>query len=200
MYLSLLAIIQTRMKNLLIYTLLVCLISSCSQERNQATEQTSVKELKRFFDLRAYFHAEAKRLNGVKGLKKRVTANGKKEERVLDSLNFENEFALFEQSDINRPAWLDKYKIDTIKIADDSTKAYSVSYQAKTEKLKTKELAVFYNTRGEVVELNIVNSEKSVFSDMQQTLFYKPNKKYTVSSGQKFWLSKPASVTVEVFF
>jgi hypothetical protein len=184
------------MKNIVVFLLLVCLVSACSQDQSKPMPNVGIKK---FFDLKGYFKKEIEVLNGSKGIRKRVTTNGKTEERVLDSLNFENEFALFEQSDINRPAWLDKYKIDTVRIENDSTRAYSVSYLAKEEKLKTKELTVVYTKDKEVAEINIVNSDKSLFSSMQQTLFYRPKKKYTVSSSQKFWLSKPANITVEVF-
>ena len=67
-------------------------------------------ELKPFFDVRGYFKAEIERLKDVKKVKKTVEVNGKREEKIVEITNWNEELAPFISSDINRPAWLDKYR------------------------------------------------------------------------------------------
>ena len=89
----------------------IILLAAC-QEVAIPIEQSNEPAI--FFDLKAFFQKEKVRLKKLNAFKKTVSINGVSEEKALTTLDFDNELSIFIASDINRPAWSDKYKVDSL--------------------------------------------------------------------------------------
>ena len=123
-------------KSILFTLLLGAMILSCKQD-GTIDAKSSVQQ---FFDLKGYFKAEAQRLKAKGRVTKFVTADGKTEERVIDSVDFQRELDFFAGSDINRPAWSDKYVVDTL--FNKQQEVIQLSYECNDEHLKIRKIVV----------------------------------------------------------
>ena len=105
---------------------------SCSGE---GIETNVDLDKKIYFDLKEYLDLEKQRLASLSSFSKTVFVNGEKEQKKVEHLDFEKELKPFYDSDINRPAWSDKYKIDSV--FQNGNQLQSLIYVATNEKLKT---------------------------------------------------------------
>ncbi len=157
---------------------------------------TTAKKDLVFFDLKEFFNNEVNNLERIKSVKKSVEINGVVEELVIDSLNFEEEFSVFLASDINRIAWIDKYKVDSL---ISNNQLQSISYSALDEKLKTQSLIISY-TNNKVDQVTIKNIRTSLVSDSEQDLEYKVGKGYNIVSRQNTSMTEERLLKVAVEF
>ncbi|MEO1258257.1 MAG: hypothetical protein AAFZ15_05650 [Bacteroidota bacterium] len=155
-------------------------LSSCDDATS--SESGALQKIDRYFDLKEFIESEVVRLAGETAFVKTVFVNGEKEEKVLESLDIENELKPFLSSDINKPAWSDKYDIDSL--LDNSGNLKELTYIAKDEKLKTQLLSVKYQNK-EVEEIAIKNRSKSSVAETLQELSYAPLKGYSIESIQE---------------
>jgi hypothetical protein len=96
--------------NKLYIILLLLIFSNCKEGAPQYLGNTTP-----LFDLKGFLDNEiATHLKDVKTVKKTVTVNGKTETKEVTIKDWKEELKPFFNSDINRPAWRDKYKVDTI--------------------------------------------------------------------------------------
>lgn len=128
-------------------------------------------------DLNGFFESEAIRL--IKKnvfVNKTVEQNGSKESQEKISINWENELSLFKASDINKPAWRDGYKILT-----DSLKT---TYLAKDSKLRTKEIQIEKDLKGEIKRIFIKNISENYLYKSTELLSYFPDSLYVIEKHQ----------------
>ena len=98
-----------------------------------------------YFDVRQYINGVIDRLNKKDPLvEKAAYLNGKEEHHELhfDQKKWQTELAPFLDADINKPAFVKRYRADTLKI-DDSTSC--LVYSALDEKLRTRELKLYFH-------------------------------------------------------
>ena len=100
-------------------------------------------KLSPFFDLQDFVDQEVTRLktSGIRA-EKTIELNGKSETQNLDAVDFDQELVLLRNADINRPAWLDQYKVDSLM---EGGKLRQLSYQALSEELRTQRLIINYD-------------------------------------------------------
>ena len=170
--------------------LTLALFSSCSDE----PRITSVSEP--FFDLKTFFIQERSKLEDIKKVIKKASVDGIIEEKTVDSIDLEKELALFVDSDINRIAWLDKYKVDSL---FNNNKLSQVNYLAKDDQLKTKQLTVHFNNNT-VDSINIIRRITSLVAKLEQHLKYVPSKGYSIESRQETSLSSVHVLELDVQF
>ena len=107
---------------------MVIVFQSC-----QSTTSKPVGGLEKpYFDLKSYFENEKTRLAAISNFKKTTVVDGKEETKQLETINFDNELRIFAEADINRPAWFDKYLIDSILQDGNLTR---IDYTAKDVKM-----------------------------------------------------------------
>ena len=148
-----------------------------------------------FFDVKGFFSSEIKRLTegGIK-IEKTVTIGGKSETKTIEKADFEKELALFLASDINKPAWRDKYRIE--KTAGRSLE----SFLAKDDDLKTKRLDIYRFPPNGVTQIKILNSDKSSVTESQQSLNYDIGTGYSIETFQQFLGSDSSKIKIDVKF
>lgn len=177
--------------SLLLLALLALFLGSCTQAP-QAKSQKATP----FFDLKGFVAQEIEQLQKQQPqARKQVAVNGQQESLPFDSLNYEKELQVFIRSDINRPAWTDKYKADTIL---EHGQVRALSYEALAEDLKTRLLSVQFTEEGKVKEIKIENRTQSPVADVRQDLTYTPGNGYRLLTAQSTALSEEKEVEVSV--
>ncbi len=131
----------------------------------------------KYFDLKAYFKADAARLSRIKkSTLKTVNHNGATESKEVTINDWERELSLFSEADINKPAWRDSYKIQTTPTI--------VIYTAKDDDLKTREIIV-NKTADKVKYIVIYNYTKNILYYTKEKLTYWPDSLYKIEKTQQ---------------
>ena len=130
-----------------------------------------------FFDLKEYINqyaasAKAKDMT----LTKEVDKNGEKRSTVqLDSLDWEKELGLIRESDINKPAWKEKYEKSTV--------GDTLIYRCTDPELTVRELKVLKNESG-VHYISIQRHTTNVLYTAHQEIQFYPDSLYAVQAHQ----------------
>ncbi|MCO6487551.1 MAG: hypothetical protein J5I98_03985 [Phaeodactylibacter sp.] len=150
-----------------------------------------------FFDLKGYMESEIQRLSETQPeVLKRIAIDGRGEEKTFDSLDYEKELDIFSRSDINKVAWLDKYRVDSVYQGGQLAR---LTYTSKDKDLKTHLLEVRFSD-GQVTQVHVQNKTESIVADVGQEIWYQPAKGYRLASRQSTALTEEKEVEVEVEF
>ena len=132
-----------------------------------------------YFDISGFFKKEAARLNDAgTGIIKSVETNDSNEVQTFDSINWMYELRPFIECDINKPAWSNSYKTDTISDHD----VLSVIYTA-TEDIPFKKVQIRVKA-GVIHSVEIWKQRKNIYYNISEHYTYSPAG-YTISGGQK---------------
>ncbi len=97
-----------------------------------------------YYDAKKFFVNEAQRLNNLKPVvDKQVILNANKENKSVIIKKWENEFHAFAEIDINKPAFIGKYKTDTIW---EQQQIKSLQYQAVNNNLKVQKVLIEFDS------------------------------------------------------
>jgi len=129
-----------------------------------------------FFDLKKYFTGEAARLTKQYPLiKKTVSYNGQQETKTIGIKHWQQEFDLFINSDINKPAWKNSYAITTCDTG--------ITYQTTDSTLHTYWIGV--GMKGNKVKsIYIRNCTHNMLYDTWENLAYYPDSAYLILKTQ----------------
>lgn len=148
-----------------------------------------------FFDLKGFFEAEAASLNAEKmNVQKTIRHNGKEETQVTQIADWKEELRMFSDSDINRPAWREKYSLDSTDLGDGLTLLH---YKAIDKTLTTQVLDV-KKRKDKVHSILIVNKISNDIYESQQYLTYIPNQSYTIEKIQDVVLFDKDEYNIQV--
>lgn len=181
------------MQNIFLCLILIVSLSACIE----TPKEGKLVEEKPFFDLKNYIAKEKKRLQSKTGFTKTVVYNGESETKIFDNLDLSEELSVFADADINRTAWLDKYKIDTT--LNDFGKIAALTYTAAEEGLRTRRLRVDFVEKS-VSKVEIETGGKSAVSDTESFLTYNPQAGYSIKSKQDIRLLSKKDILIEVKF
>lgn len=117
------------MKQIMCILTVSLMVLSCSSESQ--TNQT-----KKYFDLKGLIESQIKILNKLKPIvQKSILIAEKSENQVVKTIDWAKELALFIQADLNKPAFIQSYQVDS--------SSTSLKYTLKkTEKLPVKFLNI----------------------------------------------------------
>jgi hypothetical protein len=164
--------------------------TSCEEQVAAAANQPDP-----FFDLEAYIEGQISDLNQEQPkVRKTVSVEGQRETQQFDSLDYRTELKTFLNSDINRKAWVDKYKADS---TFEGSQLRQVTYKATGEDLKTRLLRVKFD-QDEVSDIYIENRTNSIVADVRQDLHFQPGQGYRLVTTQETVLSEEQEIEVEV--
>lgn len=158
------------MIKLLKFTIVLFLFSGCSSSSDkQAPEQ------KYFFDIAGYFKQQASKLAN-KQVIKTASKNNEAETKTLVIKNWEQELQLFSECDINKAAWKDSYKKDSI--------ANTITYSATDPDLRVKSIKIsFADATPAKIEMN--TQSKNLLYHTTENLVFIPDSLYQITKHQK---------------
>ncbi len=182
-------------RNSIVVIAVVVFLTGCFDQ--MGTDGSRQEQGSVYFEIEGYFEKEKQRLSTQTVFSKTVTMNGEMEESQLNEIDLENDLKVFIKSDINRPAWSDKYEIDST--FNQNQVLSKISYQANDIKLLTKSIVVDFE-RGEVVKVFIKNGTKSAIAQTRQLLTYQPNSGYSIESVQDVATMDESIFRIEVEF
>jgi len=147
-------------------------LSSCKPENIQEGTKPM------YFDLAGYFKSNTAKLHKLNHpTQKTVMHNGLSQTKTVHIDNWGLELGLFIQSDINKPAWRDRYSVQ-------SGKDGSIVYMAKTPELKTREVVITKNKDKSIKWIMIYNASKNLLYQTNEVLGYIPDSIYTIKKTQ----------------
>lgn len=163
------------MKYSILITVISFLIISCASDKNTS----EVREIY-YFDLQSYFEKEAEKLTSQKKITvKSVQHNDSLEQKELQISNWNNELALFIESDINKVSWKESYKIDST--------LNKLTFTAKEENLRTQSIEIeFLNNHPS--KFRIINKTHNYLYKTDEILEYIPDSLYLINKKQQVTL------------
>ncbi|MBK6947271.1 MAG: hypothetical protein IPH16_03610 [Haliscomenobacter sp.] len=175
---------------------LVLLSTGCHKEDRDA--RVPVKgSMASFYDLKGFFSKEIKRLDRLQPEgTKTVRFDGASETIDMKGkpADYSKELASFVSSDINKLSWREKYRIDTVSIANGMRE---IRYTALDEHLKTREIRLLFKENS-LKEVRIKNRLKSIIAESTQELSYITGSGYAIEGvqGSRIGRSRAFSVSV----
>jgi hypothetical protein len=199
--------------NKLYIIFLLLIFSNCKEGGPQYLGNTTP-----LFDLKGFLDNEiATHLKDVKKVKKTVTVNGKTEIKEVEIKDWKEELKPFFNSDINRPAWRDKYKVINLNKEEGyDTIFFNKQYNAFDKNLKTQRINLGFGVAYKVIvdktinkidtipqmqesQVSIFNIGNSVINQSYQILSYDQSG-YTILSKQKLIGTDEDKIKIEVLF
>jgi hypothetical protein len=157
------------MKNLFLIGF-IYLLASCNSQKEEFQEAFH-------YPIKSYFNSEVLKLKEKNStVLKTITHNDVSESKELKIEDWEKEFALFLESDINKTSWKNGY-------TKDST-SNKITYKAIEEGLRTKFIEIDLIDH-KPVKFKITNSVKNYLYSSQENLEYIPDSIYTIQKTQK---------------
>ncbi|HHS95158.1 MAG TPA: hypothetical protein ENJ45_01100 [Phaeodactylibacter sp.] len=177
----------------------LCFLSLCTLLLLAGACHIADKEAKAitnsFFDLKGYFQKEYTRLKNASHItQKTISLNGKSETKELEGIDFSQELAAFASADINRIAWKDKYRIDSLK--DNLGQLKALHYTAIDKNMKTRRLYVSFQ-KAKVDSIYIKKEVEGFAVHRNSDLIYLPDKGYRISIEQGVLGSEIQHIRIE---
>lgn len=159
-----------------VYTLLLLPLWACDDTSDTLTAPGAAPN--NYFSLANYFGQEADRLqqNNLQ-IVKTVSRNGESEKKQIQVTDWRDEFALFIDADINKPAWQNSYRVDST--------GSSLTYTSIDPKLRTKEVRVEKSDTGTVTHIQVTNHVSNMLYQTDEQLDYYADSLYRINKQQK---------------
>lgn len=159
------------MKILNLFLVSLLLLSSCRSGSNKQDPQ----ELN-YYDIKGFFEKEIKKLEKANPTVNKTTIYNKEEEiRSLQIEKWEQELALFSESDINKSSWKGSYKVDSL--------PNKLIYNAKEEDLRTRKIIIDF--KGNTPSRFSIQNKTSnyLYTSIEDLIFY-PDSLYIIHKRQ----------------
>lgn len=142
-----------------------------------------------YFSLADYFGKEAVRLQQLNPeITKTVTKNGEEERKNIKVTDWEKEFALFIDADINKPAWRNSYRVDSA--------GSSMTYTSTDSALRTKEIYIEKSDLGAISYIRVTNRVSNALYQTDEQLAYYVDSLYRITKQQHVQIIGESHYTV----
>ncbi|QPH39615.1 hypothetical protein [Pedobacter endophyticus] len=157
-------------KNLYVL-LFASILFSCTEKKTEANNKLL------YFDLQGYFKKESLRMKKANpSVFKTVSINGATESKKIKIADWEREFAVFINADINKASWKGSFQTN---VADSK-----ISYITNNKKIPVKKVTIARRD-STVSMVQIIIHNKNVLFQSNDTLTYYPDSLYDISKKQK---------------
>ena len=152
-----------------------------------------------FFSLEDFFNSEVQRLSELQPkVVKTLDIGGNTESHTDLVLDFSTELGAFVNSDINKPSWSDKYRVDSV--FSDAGHLGELHYLAKDSSMYTRDIRLTFDPEGALQTCFVRNRLTNFISDFRQNLYYDRETGYRISVYQGFGEDAKAPVELAVTF
>lgn len=154
-----------------------------------------------YFSLESYFQQEIDRLTKARqAVHKSITLDGNLEEQQSEEVDFAAELNLFRKADINRPAWSDKYRVDSIL---DAGQLMELQYTTLDTTLPTRQIYIHFTSTADsqsVKRVEIISRTETALSSSDKKLHYDPLVGYTIEAIQSGTMTDDLQLRLEATF
>lgn len=173
-----------------LYLVTVLLLSSLSCNSPDNGEATAAAtRAAPYFSLADYFGREAARLQQINPeIEKTVSKNGDEEQKKIRVANWNEEFSLFIDADINKPAWLNSYQVDST--------GTSITYTSTDSTLRTKAIRLEKSETGAVTHIRVTNRVDNMLYQTDEQLDYYVDSLYRIIKVQQVRILGKSHYTV----
>ncbi len=170
---------------------IIILIFSC----NGKTEN-STSEVKTYFDLKEYFVQQAKTLQANTAyLQKKITKDGKVEQKIFNQVDWQKELKPFSDCDINKPAWINSYLMDTV-FSNYNT---ILKYSARETSLPIQQLIVVFEN-DKLRQLTINKQSANSYYTAKNDYVFVPDSGFTITGSQEVMLAQKTNYSITAKF
>lgn len=164
---------KLKFTKLILVLALPFLLVSCQENEPIANESN-------YFSTKHFFESEFNRLNSRSTLVKKITLlNGKIDSTGFKTVDWKKELELFENSDINKPAWKSSFKVDSIRIDSSLLIRYTAMDSAISVQLL--EIKILEN---QVKSIHVRKASSNFIYKTAQQLSYYVDSSYTIQGSQ----------------
>jgi len=157
---------------------LTALLTACAAPEKENTGTKAV-----YFDLKGYFSKEAAALNARHPfVNKRVVVNSKAEDKQVKISDWQKEFSVFIDADINKAAWEGEFS--------SKATAQGITYTSNSDKVPVKQVQVL-KASGAVRGIVITIHNSNYLYSSSDTLSYYPDSLYEIRKSQEIKLLSP---------
>ncbi len=170
-----------------IFILYIIIITGC------APSPEAVQPAFSFFSLQDYFQNEITSLEEKQPqVSKEVILNQEVEKLQVSDLNWEQELSFFLESDINKRALMESYKVDTIR----HDKSLEVHYKATEDKLAVQTIDLSFPPNSNAPSsIKIHRRSNNMFYESDMKLSYQQGS-YSIDSYNKTLLTSPTNLSI----
>jgi hypothetical protein len=177
-------------KNTTFLLLSLIIICNFSCKKKETLSDNSTNKIRSFFPLDSFANTELERhLISKTQVEKTINLNNNTEKHLFDfdTIGWKKELSPLFKNDINKVAWVDKFKEEINK----SNGEYSITYTTSAKEIKVKRIQIDLDSIDHVQLITIVIESNNLIFKANQKYTYSPIKGYTLSSDQKaLFLSK----------
>ena len=147
------------------------------------------------FSIRNFFDAEAIRLSNSKTAVRKITIKGNEFEEIkLTPKNWNEEFVIFSECDINKPAWVRSYSLDSIVKPD-----YTIVTYSTDENIPLKKIILIKN-KTEILSISIEKNTSNFIYESSQNLIYSRKNGYEIIGVQHVYFLSPNQYRISTIF
>lgn len=163
-------------KKLILFVFALAFLS-CNRKQEQQANTSLL-----YFDIKGYFEKEASRLKKTNPtIIKQVSIGGTSETKTIKINDWNNEFSIFEDADINKASWRGSFKLKKT--------SQSELYTSSNKKIKVKSVLI-RKEQNAIKKIEIIISIKNILYTSADTLSYYPDSLYEIKKQQKIKLLK----------
>ncbi len=163
-------------------------LAACQQGTRNAQTPPS------FFDLKGYMEQQIAANEQYSAIQKTVRIDGEEESKKLSDIGWKADLTAFSRADINKPAWLEKYRVDTLLEG-----GMKIVYTAMEDKLITRKMTISF-ARDVVEEIIVEQQNHNEVYTADKKLVYQAQKGYSMQTKQKAPFSEARDYEVRVEF
>lgn len=130
-----------------------------------------------YFDVKTYFNQEAERLKKLNPqVDKTIYLDGQAENKMLTTIDWQKELAIFADADINKASWSGSFTVDSA--------INYITYQSNSNKIPIKKVTIG-KINNQVTSIKIIASKQNILFSTLDTLLYVPDSLYQITKHQK---------------
>jgi hypothetical protein len=150
-----------------------------------------------YFDVPGYFAALSDSLSLTSAqVKKTLSVDGKSEVVQVIPNSWKEEFAVFSAIDLNKSAYMGKYKVDSMI----NSEGLQIQYSSLDKKLSIKQLTIQFNPVGRVNSIKAEKRDHSIVMDSEIYWEYMSGHGYFVRGKRAISNLKPSVYSVSAIF
>lgn len=176
-------------------------LGACSNP-NIKIDKENKAALHTYFDIPLFFQQEAQRL-GTQKVQKNIQYADKSESKLVvfsTPEQWEKEFALFSQVQLNTSSLTDAYLIDTLNDANDSLH-YTVRYTAKNpEKLYAQSVDIYLQKPNAVKSIGLVLLNDNILAPTHYFLQYQVDAAYSILVTKQMPFDSLSQIQISALF